>query len=622
MATSQPLITKFFGPLGSSPPPRRRALYARRKIDSFAVRDDDLLITDYFRPVVSPTLPRPIFAEVELLLDLLCTFKASHTIDILRSNSPPTDQQRAESRPVLNRLQNESNAISDELRRLKVTVARLNAEARCWRMLQGRLDASMETYRSIVSPIRRMPDEILAEIFTQCVAQDRHPLSSDHSFSLLRIVRVCRRWRAVAFASPRLWRHINDDCHIRHAGIDAAYILPSSAIIQRCRLHLQHSGHHIPLSITCFFPFDADFLFDELEDEEAEQEVDDISNFLDELFPTSARWQSLNLRYNPAELQGFADRAREHDAQFPLLETVAVIVRSEPHHWPEPPERLPLLFSSFLDSLPALRRLSMMNCDVAWDDLGFSRTSTSWGRLQICHLQHCLGEHILNILPSFSPGAVLRLDAAVFDAPLGTNQRRAIQTAIGTLSLRECDQNLFTRPLLEAIIAPHLTTLEIWSRGRRGFIGPQTISAISTCAEQSSCKMKRLVLGSELGSTDNSWDLLSAFFRSQSCRHLFELVLNSKFASLRLLRMLSASEDVLEGLSRLGVSCWRQGIDRLDEEAIVAFHKSRPRLRQLWVDGLWASDVSRATHRALQDNGLMLVMASYRCSSTHDLDND
>ncbi|KAJ7140571.1 hypothetical protein C8R43DRAFT_830219, partial [Mycena crocata] len=62
--------------------------------------------------------------------------------------------------------------------------------------------------KAIISSIRRIPPEILAEIFLFCV--DPVKLRSDYSIDSPRqppllLCHVCALWRAVAVNTPRLW---------------------------------------------------------------------------------------------------------------------------------------------------------------------------------------------------------------------------------------------------------------------------------------------------------------------------------------------------------------------------------------------------------------------------------
>ncbi|KAF7314748.1 hypothetical protein MKEN_00948800 [Mycena kentingensis (nom. inval.)] len=98
-------------------------------------------------------------------------------------------------------------------------------------------------------PWRRLPDELLAEIFL-FVGQpdiDMDPdnatqvFRSDNEDCALLLVQICRYWRNVALGTRRLWNHIT--ITVREHALQFA---PS----ERVKLWLQRAGNHVPLFIT------------------------------------------------------------------------------------------------------------------------------------------------------------------------------------------------------------------------------------------------------------------------------------------------------------------------------------------------------------------------------------
>ncbi|KAJ7753493.1 hypothetical protein B0H16DRAFT_1834570 [Mycena metata] len=88
----------------------------------------------------------------------------------------------------------------EEISRLDEALERLHHR-------QKELDAFAKTHRAVLSVLRRVPDEILLEIFQHLLTPTRELDSS--STAPWVVGRVCRRWRIVALTSPRLWRHFN-----------------------------------------------------------------------------------------------------------------------------------------------------------------------------------------------------------------------------------------------------------------------------------------------------------------------------------------------------------------------------------------------------------------------------
>ncbi|KAJ7094309.1 hypothetical protein C8R44DRAFT_684588, partial [Mycena epipterygia] len=70
---------------------------------------------------------------------------------------------------------------------------------------RAELEEFVSTHRGVLSTMRRLPNEMLCDIFSRCEdpVAPFDPLES----TLWRVVQVCSRWRAVALACPQLWRH-------------------------------------------------------------------------------------------------------------------------------------------------------------------------------------------------------------------------------------------------------------------------------------------------------------------------------------------------------------------------------------------------------------------------------
>ncbi|OCH93811.1 hypothetical protein OBBRIDRAFT_823850, partial [Obba rivulosa] len=78
---------------------------------------------------------------------------------------------------------------------------------------------NLKTHWNTLSPISRLPTELLAEVFI-LHARDRglHALyykkygmvlaGAEKRYTWIRVAQVCRHWRAVALNCPRLWNHI------------------------------------------------------------------------------------------------------------------------------------------------------------------------------------------------------------------------------------------------------------------------------------------------------------------------------------------------------------------------------------------------------------------------------
>ncbi|KAF9256303.1 hypothetical protein L218DRAFT_881930, partial [Marasmius fiardii PR-910] len=84
-----------------------------------------------------------------------------------------------------------------EINKLKVAIHLLETR-------RDALSVSVARYRSLLSPIYRMPTEILTHIFSFCC--DENVISPGYGPpAVMTLSAVCESWREVALTTPRLW---------------------------------------------------------------------------------------------------------------------------------------------------------------------------------------------------------------------------------------------------------------------------------------------------------------------------------------------------------------------------------------------------------------------------------
>ncbi|KAK7031036.1 hypothetical protein VNI00_013826 [Paramarasmius palmivorus] len=134
----------------------------------------------------------------------------------------------------------------EKLRLLNEKISQLQVE-------RDRLQSFIDNHRALLSPARRLPRDIVAEIFLQCLPTDQLPVC-DVSKAPLVLTTVCRSWREVAVATPRLWRAI----HFVFPAL-VGYTIDDHIQMFRLRkeglqLWLKRAGS-VPLTISCFARF-------------------------------------------------------------------------------------------------------------------------------------------------------------------------------------------------------------------------------------------------------------------------------------------------------------------------------------------------------------------------------
>ncbi|KAJ3502616.1 hypothetical protein NLJ89_g8805 [Agrocybe chaxingu] len=127
--------------------------------------------------------------------------------ELLLNNAPPPDALTPTVNGLLEASRSQLSTIQgemDELAKLLVTV-------------KQRFEATQQSitkYETILSPIRRVPADILGEIFGHCLPTHRNPLFLSSEAPILPS-HVCRSWRAAALSTPSLWARL----HVSFPGV-------------------------------------------------------------------------------------------------------------------------------------------------------------------------------------------------------------------------------------------------------------------------------------------------------------------------------------------------------------------------------------------------------------------
>ncbi|KAJ6616453.1 hypothetical protein B0H10DRAFT_1799506, partial [Mycena sp. CBHHK59/15] len=120
---------------------------------------------------------------------------------LISTNRPPTDAEVQNIQGLLSEAHADLSQLDAQVLHTASVLAYLRA-----RQLQRRRE--VDSLASVLSPIRRVPPEILSEIFLCCLANglaSKGYLSTDSSEVPLVLGRVSSTWRAITLATPSLW---------------------------------------------------------------------------------------------------------------------------------------------------------------------------------------------------------------------------------------------------------------------------------------------------------------------------------------------------------------------------------------------------------------------------------
>ncbi|KAL0950003.1 hypothetical protein HGRIS_010013 [Hohenbuehelia grisea] len=239
----------------------------------------------------------------------------------------------------------------EEISRIEKEVARLQRRIFNLRVTKQELKKNVQAHRALTSRSRRLPADVLAEIFTHCLPTT--PKCRTHKAPLL-LGQICRTWRETSRSTPRLWSSI-------HITVPET-VHPSEynkVVHDRCsgiRAWLDLSGH-LPLSITLRAPAS----------NAVNSEVTlPVNHFLRVISEFSCRWKDVHLElpYNSLSILQclpFPSEGLPYLEEFHLVEnltldqrlrivSVLVTVASEV---------MPHCNSQFLMLSPKLRTLSL-----------------------------------------------------------------------------------------------------------------------------------------------------------------------------------------------------------------------------------------------------------------------
>ncbi|KAJ6584312.1 hypothetical protein B0H19DRAFT_925220 [Mycena capillaripes] len=115
----------------------------------------------------------------------------------LHTNFVPSEDECRRIRDLVGYPKKELEETIKEIYRLRTTLGQLTAK-------RDLLAEFVDSHPALVSGARRLPLDIVGEIFLASLPVDRHT-STNPAKSPLLFTRICREWRSLAFSMPRLW---------------------------------------------------------------------------------------------------------------------------------------------------------------------------------------------------------------------------------------------------------------------------------------------------------------------------------------------------------------------------------------------------------------------------------
>ncbi|KAJ7260107.1 hypothetical protein C8J57DRAFT_1184678 [Mycena rebaudengoi] len=208
---------------------------------------------------------------------------------ILHTNTVPSDTECKRIRELLIQPCREAAELREEIQRLQQKLESL--------------DDSIDAHRALVSPARRIPDDIVQEIFKTSLPPQNSAMSSAESPLLL--CHICKAWRNLALHTPALWTSLHI---VAPAGNHSAFVERNDVV----DAWLSRSGS-LPLSISCHIVYTRTF---------GVTTEAFASIILETLIRYSHRWQ--HVRFVVPNYTSLLPLATLNASDVPILQSVSI----------------------------------------------------------------------------------------------------------------------------------------------------------------------------------------------------------------------------------------------------------------------------------------------------------
>ncbi|KAK6996478.1 hypothetical protein R3P38DRAFT_2736772, partial [Favolaschia claudopus] len=246
---------------------------------------------------------------------------------LFATNTAPSDAECDAIRQFLSTLRKEHALVTNEIARMQDAITNLTNKAE-------RLQEAIDAHQALVSLARRLPEDVVREIFFSCLSVTGNPVMSWREAPIL-LTHVCANWRRIAIATPQLWSCL----HV---------VVPNSARLGRLSaaadMWLMRSGS-LPLTITLAVSA------------ACEATSDNVATMIDVVANFSARWKNVTLTLSPQTILSPLTNLSPSDV--PILESITFAAAGSGWDWQNlvVPLAIPWRKLGFI-STPSLRHAS------------------------------------------------------------------------------------------------------------------------------------------------------------------------------------------------------------------------------------------------------------------------
>ena len=380
------------------------------------------------------------------------------------------------------------STVNGELSQLNAKITEMRTALMQVARTRDRLQAAANQHQALISPLRRLPPELLQVIFVCCLPLHRNAVMHSSEAPVL-LGRVCSEWRRISLSTPEVWSTL----HIVPPNVNFSNLTSSTARFKRKRelidMWLGRSGA-CPLNIS-FVWFASD----------SEDEIKLCASLLEALVPTCGRWRMLDFQVPLKMFKPFIGLTVK---DVPLLEGLSLMDNRTPlgidvvDKWPES-----LVFAE--------SAMNLKNFTLTFFSGGLRLPSIPWHQLTTLYLESNISfffQDSREMLSTFVQCA--HLQSCTLKFPLSHTafipafEKLNLPITLPQLEVLCLDgdqhlQNTFHMSnTLINLCAPKLRKLEIFGRSGRteGNIAPEPLVAIRTLLERSKCPLEKLTVES------------------------------------------------------------------------------------------------------------------------------
>lgn len=330
----------------------------------------------------------------------------------------------------------------------------------------------VDAHRVLLLPVRRLPAEILQEIFIHCLPTEHNAVRSVTEPPLL-LGRICRAWRTIALWTPQLWSsvHIVIPNHVTPTMAEKVGMLDRR--YELLKFWLARSGM-CPLSISLVI---AEF---------GSTNCAAAALWMEALIPFSYRWKSIELKVPWNALAPLENLSID---DIPWLERLTVnerICYKNRSNWQD---------MSILHTSPRLHSISLLNFQthsrslrLPWDRL--TQLSIDTSSQDYCpNVNEAL--EMLRQCPNLQSCSLMITQMHEFIPPLEPVTLLVLDSINLYLIL---DRHIDVTPLFENLFAPRLREMEIAERydWANDFLFPHSHAPFIPLLSRPSCQLKAL----------------------------------------------------------------------------------------------------------------------------------